>query len=138
MNDQRTSNPAIDILRWLALIPLALCASWASFILMRLLGKFSFGYAGISPESIFVQIYETALGHGVMGGVFVYVGCYVAPSHLRAISIVCTVIAVAIAGFMLFPAVMVNDWWAVAGSVAMTVGAAIMLWSFLSGEIRIN
>ena len=105
---------------------------------MRLLGKFSFGYAGVSPESIFVQIYETVIGHGVMGGVFVYVGCYVAPSHLRAISIVCTVIAVAIAGFMIFPAVMVNDWWAVTGGVAISVGAAIMLWSLLSGEILIN
>ena len=138
MNDQSASNPAINILRWLVFIPLALCASWLSFISMRLLGKFSFGYAGVSPESIFIQIYEAAIGHGVMGGVFVYVGCYVAPNHLRVISIVCTVIAVAIAGFMLFPAVMVSDWWAVAGGVAISVGAAIMLWSLLSGEIRIN
>ena len=125
----------LEIIRWVFALPAALLAALVSFVIMRLLGNFGLSYAFIEPGSFWSMLFETTIASAIMGSVFVYVGGYVVPKHKMVFAFVFGGINILIAGFLIFPAILVEDWWAIAGAISMGVGAASMAWSLLSGEI---
>ena len=48
---ETTQNRAIIVLRWIALAPGALLASWLAWILVNVFGRFGLNYAIIEPDS---------------------------------------------------------------------------------------
>ena len=69
-----------------------------------------------------------------MGAAFVYVGAKIAPLHKKIVAYVLAGIGLICAGFMLFPAIMIANYWAIWGSVALILGAGVTAYSVRMGE----
>ena len=44
------SNKALNALRWVGFLPVAFLAAWLTWIIINILGNFSFMWIGISPD----------------------------------------------------------------------------------------
>ncbi len=73
-----------------------------------------------------------------MGATFVYVGAKIAPYHKVIVAFIFGGVGIVVAGFLLFPAVMTMDWWAVLGSLYVALGAGSVVYAVHSGEIDIE
>lgn len=127
-------NKALDVLRWIGFLPVAMLAAWLAWYLVYILGRFSLGFVGIGPEDFRWKLYFITAGHGLMGAAFVYVGAKVAPFYRVVVALILGGIAIILAGFLLFPAVMARDWWAIWGSLYVAIGAGAMVYLFHAGE----
>ena len=136
--DANIRNKAIDVLRWIGFLPAAFAAAWVAWILINVLGRFSLGWAGIEPDDFRGKLYFMVAGHAVMGAAFVYAGAIVAPYYKVVVCFVLGGLGIIIAGFLLFPAVFVEDWWAVVGSICVGIGAGVVVWSVHAGEADIE
>lgn len=128
------SNKALDVLRWLGFLPVAVLAAWLAWIAVNILGRFSLGWAGITPEDFQGKLYFMTAGHAAMGAAFVYVGAKIVPAHRVIVAFILGGIGIVVSGFLLFPAVMVRDWWAVWGGLFVAIGAGAVVWAVHAGE----
>ncbi len=133
-----TSSKAIDILRWVAFLPGAAVAAWLAWILINILGRFSLSYVGITSDSIWGQFYFNTAGHSAMGAAFVYIGAKIVPSYRKVVAYVLAGAALVLGGFLLFPAVMVRDWWAVWGCICIVLGVGAVVYLIHQGETDIE
>ena len=131
-------NKALNVLRWVGFLPAAALAAWLAWIVVNILGRFSLGYTGVAPEDFLGKFYFNTAGHAAMGGAFVYVGAKIAPSYKVIVAFVLGGLGIIVAGFLLFPAVMVRDWWAVWGGFCVAVGAGSLVYSVHAGETDIK
>lgn len=128
----------MDVLRWIAFIPGAALGAWLAWIVLNILGRFSFSYAGVEPDSFIAQLYFNTAGHAAMGAAFVYVGAKIVPSYQRAVAYVLAGLGLVLGGFALFTAIMVGSGWAICGSVCVVIGIGAVVYSIHMGEIDIE
>ena len=138
MGNQKAKNRTLDILRWIVLLPGAATASWLGWTMLNILGKFSLGYVGVSPHSLLGQFYYNTAGHAIMGAVFVYLGAKIAPSYRRIVAYVLASLGLVLAGFLLFPAIMVRDCWAIWGAICIVGGIGAITYCIHQGETDIE
>ncbi len=131
-------NKAFDVLRWIGFLPVAVLAAWVAWYVVNILGRFSLGFVGIGPEDFQGKLYFMTAGHSAMGAAFVYVGAKIAPYHLVVVAFILGGIGIIVAGFLLFPAVMVRDWWAVWGGLFFAIGAGAVVYFVHAGETDIE
>lgn len=132
--DTERSNIALDVLRWVGFLPVAVLAAWLGWIAVNILGRFSLGWTGITPEDFRGKLYFMTVGHAAMGAAFVYVGAKIAPAHRVIVAFILGGIGIVVSGFFLFPAVMVRDWWAVWSGLFVAIGAGAVVWTVHAGE----
>lgn len=128
------SNKAFGVLCWVAALPAAATAAWLAWIVINVLGRFSLGSVGVTPNNFLGKAYFVTAGHLAMGAVFVYIGAKVAPSYQVIVAFVFGALGIVVSGFLLFPAVMVKDWWAIWAAVCVTIGAGAVVWSVHAGD----
>ncbi len=124
-----------NALRWIAVLPSALLGGWLAWILVKGLNRITFAWQGIDPDSFFSRVFIEGISHGALGAAAVYVGARLAPSHKRIVVFILATLLVAAAGFLLFPAIVLRDWWAVYGVGAVGVGAGGVAWSIYAGDL---
>lgn len=132
------SNKTVDVLRWIGFVPVAVLAAWLAWIVVNILGRFSLSWAGIGPEDFQGKLYFMTAGHAAMGATFVYIGAKIAPYHRVLVAFILGGIGIIVAGFLLFPAVMVRDWWAVWGGLFVAIGAGAVVYAVHAGETDIT
>jgi hypothetical protein len=128
----------LDVVRWIGCLPVAVAAAWLAWIVVNILGRFSLGFVGIGPDDFQGKLYFMTAGHAAMGVAFVYVGAKIAPCHRVLVAFVLGGIGIIVAGFLLFPAVMVRDWWAVWGGLLVAIGAGAVVYAIHAGETDIE
>ncbi len=138
MEKQKAKSKTLDILRWIVLLPGAAISSWLGWIILNILGRFSLGYVGVSPHSLLGQFYYNTAGHAIMGAAFVYVGAKIAPSYRRIVAYVLAGLGLVLAGFFLFPAIMVRDGWAIWGAICIINGVGATAYLIHQGETDIE
>ena len=75
----------MHILRWVAVLPASLGASWIAYALIRF-GDAIWGASGFQDFTL------DTLAHGIYGFIFVYAGAYVAPKFKNIAAIVLSTI----------------------------------------------
>lgn len=131
-------NKALDVLRWIGFLPVTVLAAWLAWYVVNILGRFSLGFVGIGTEDFQGKLYFMTAGHAAMGAAFVYVGAKIAPYHRVVVAFILGGIGIIVAGFLLFPAVMVRDWWAVWGGLFVAIGAGVVVYFVHAGETDIE
>jgi len=135
---ETTQNRAIIVLRWIALAPGALLASWLAWILVNVIGRFGLNYAMVEPNSFLAQLYFNTAGHAAMGAAFVYVGARIAPAHHRVIAYILAGLGLVLSGFLLFPSIMVQNLWAIWGAICTALGVGGVTYYIHKGETDIT
>jgi hypothetical protein len=134
MEHENQSSKVMVILRWIAFLPGAFITAWLAWFLVALLNRITMGMSGIDPNSFISRFFIEFISHTVMGAAFVYVGAKVAPHHKKIIAYILAGIGLIAAGFMLFPAIMVANYWAIWGGVSLILGCGVTAYSVFVGE----
>lgn len=111
----RSQHPVVVVLRWVAVLPASILAAWLGWIAINLLGRFSLTMTHVDTESFLAQLYFSTTGHFVMGAAFVFAGGKVAPSAKVVVAYILGGLAILVSGFLLFPAIIAGDGWAIWG-----------------------
>ena len=128
----------VAVLRWLAFVPGALLSAWLAWILINTIGRFSLGYGGVDPDSFLGQFYFNTAGHAAMGTAFVYVGAKIAPANRIIVAYCMAGVGLIISGFMLFPAIMIKNYWAIWGGICTIGGVGVVTYAIYKGETEIE
>jgi hypothetical protein len=96
------------------------------------------GMQGIDPNSFLSRVFIEFISHSVMDAAFVYVGARVAPMHHKVVAYVLAGVGLVLAGFMLFPAFMVSNYWAVWGGLSLIFGVGATAYSVSIGEVELE
>lgn len=132
------SNKALAVLRWVAALPVAAIGGWLAWIGINILGRFSLGSVGVAPNDFLGKAYFVTAGHMAMGAAFVYIGAKLAPAYQVIAAFVFGALSIVVSGFLLFPAAMVKDWWAIWASVCVCIGAGVVVWSVHAGDTDLD
>ena len=83
---------------------------------------------GLNPDSFFSRLFIDGISQGALGAAAIYAGSFVAPSNKTIVALVLSGLILVSGGFLMFPAVLLSDWWAVYGSLAFVVAAGTTAW----------
>lgn len=125
------------VIRWVSFLPAAVLAAWATWLIVALLNKLTMGMQGIDPNSFLSRVYIEFISHAAMGAAFVYVGAKVAPIHHKIVAYALAAFGLVAAGFMLFTAVMVSNYWAVWGGLSLILGVGVTAYSVNVGDLKL-
>lgn len=111
------------VLRWLTFLPGALLAALLVSAVMRLLNHLSMFLSGMNPDGFLNKLWLEVIASALMGAAFVYAGSRIAPMYRKSVGYTLTVTIILLAGFLAFPAIIQQNWWALIGCIAMAVEA---------------
>lgn len=131
-------SKGVIALRWLGFVPGAFAAAWLAWLLVFFGNKLSMWMMGINPDGFINKLFIEVISSGAMGAAFVYAGSRIAPSSRKVIAYVLAVVAVLVAGFLAFPAIAQQNWWAVVGVIAMAGGAGLVVYQVAEGELDLD
>lgn len=93
---------------------------------------------GFSPDDFLSRVFLEFISSAAMGVAFVYVGARLAPSHHKIVAYVLAALGLVAAGFVLFPAFMVSDYWAVWAVFSLVTGLGLTAYSVSTGEVELE
>lgn len=125
-------------LRWLGFVPGAFLGAWLAWALIFFGNKLSMWMMGINSEGFIFKLFIEVMSSGAMGAAFVYAGSRIAPTSHKVVAYVLALVAVLIAGFLAFPAIVQQNWWAVVGVIAMAGGAGLVVYQVAEGELDLD
>jgi hypothetical protein len=134
MVNKNQSSQAMLILRWIAFLPGAFLTAWLAWFVSGLLNRITMAMSGLDPNSFLSKVCIEFISNAVMGAAFVYVGAKIAPLHNKIIAYSLAGIGLIAAGFMLFPAIMVTNYWSIWGGVSLILGCSVTAYSVFTGE----
>lgn len=115
---------ALNVLRWIVLLPLALAGALLAMFLCLKLNQFSFGAMGVADGRYF-----TVVSAGVVtGAAFVYLGTLIAPSGGRWIPWLLAVLCVLYLGMGIVPLARAGRWLDLVTSAALAVSGLATAW----------
>ena len=135
MEHQSKSSPTI---RWVCLIPCACFAAWGAWFLVLIGNRLTVGSQGIDPDSFLIRVFTEFMSHAVMGAAFVYAGAKVAPSYQKRVVYALTALGLVLAGFMLFPAFIISDYWAIWSGISLVIGLGATAYSVSVGDVNFD
>lgn len=133
-----SQSKGVITLRWLGFLPGAFLGAWLAWLLIFFGNKLSMWMMGINSDGFLFKLFIEVMSSGAMGAAFVYAGSRIAPANRKVVAYGLTVVAVLIAGFLAFPAIVQQNWWAVIGVIAMTGGAGLVAYQVAEGEIDLD
>jgi hypothetical protein len=134
MDQQLKSNP---ILRWILFLPAACFAAWLTWFVVSVVNRITMGRY-IDPDSFLSRVFIEWISHAAMGAAFVYIGARVAPNHRTKVAYALSCLSLVGAGFLLFPAFLIADYWAVWSGFSLIIGVGATAYSVSIGEINID
>lgn len=127
-------SPAINALRWIAVLPCALLAGTIASIVIKAGNNLTFSMQGMNPDSFLSRVFIEGVSNAVFGAAGVYAGARMAPNSKAPTVFALAVVFVLLAGLLMFPALAQENWWSVFGAGMMVIGAAGVAWTVYSGE----
>jgi hypothetical protein len=133
--DRPPQSRLIIIFRWIAFIPAALLACIIGRFLFVFINRYGMsGY--VEPDTFMWRLLDQEISGIAIGIIFVYVAAYVAPMHKKPIAIGSAGFILVLAGFLLFPSILVGEYWSIFELICMGFGACVIAYAIFSGEIQ--
>ena len=131
-------SKGVIALRWLGFLPGAFLCAWLAWLFIYFGNKLTMWMVGIDSEGFLSNLFIEVMSSGAMGAAFVYAGSRISPASRKVVAYVLSVVVVLIAGFLSFPAIDQQNWWAVLGVIAMAGGAGLVAYQVAEGEIDLD
>jgi hypothetical protein len=122
--------------RWILVIPAAVIAAWLAWFAVSIGNKLTMGSQGIEANSFLPRLFIEFISHAAMGAAFVFAGAKVSPTHHKNVAYVLAALALVAAGFLLFPAFLAADYWAVWSGFSLIIGAGSIAYSVSIEEVN--
>ena len=112
----------LQTLRWIGVLPIAIVASIRAYFVWRFIHVLTVSRY-MDPESWTNTIFMQLVGGGIMGGIFVFTGVWVAPKNKKIVSyILCGLILIG-TGMSLFATLLMREYLSLIGIVTTCLGA---------------
>lgn len=134
--DSQPSQISI-ILRWIAFIPAALLGCVVGRFLIVLINRWGMARY-VEPGTFMWRLTDQYVSGLALGAIFVYCASFVAPMHKKAVAISSAGFVLVSAGFLLFPSVLVGEYWAIFEILCMGFGACGIAYAIFTDEIRFD
>jgi hypothetical protein len=121
-------------LRWVLLPFACVLATIVVSIAARLFFWLQARMIGLGDGAWLELITNSVIAGGLTGYATVHVGCLVAPSNRRAVSLVVGGVVVMLSGLSIFLMLARHQWWGAAGVLATAIGAGIAIYSTFEEE----
>lgn len=129
MGNMTRNFRVITVLRWIFFIPAAILSAWIAWLLVYYLNVVTMESQGVYSKSFLSRTFLEFISHFAMGGALVYVGAMVAPNNQKTIAYILVAVGLVLAGFLLFPAFIVKDYWAIWGGASLIFGLGAAAYS---------
>ena len=123
-----------NMLRWIIVLPVAFIAAWLAWRIT----KAGMDLQGLVSDSFLSRVGVEFFSHFAMGIVFIYAGAAIAPSHRTGVAYMLASLGLVLAAFMLFPAFMIADYWAVWAGTSWIMGLCFVTYSLRIGEVTLE
>ena len=133
-----TQTTALTVLRWIAFIPAALLSCVVGRFVFVLINRWGMIQYGAEPGTFVWRIFDQYVSGLVLGAIFVYVSAYVAPSKKKPVAVVGAAIVLVLGGFLLFPSILVGEYWAIFEIICMGLGACGVAHAIFADEITFD
>jgi len=123
------------VIRWIAFVPAAFLGCIIGRFLIVIINRWGMSDY-LEPGSFMWRVVDQYLSGLMFGAIFVYVGSYVAPMHKKAVAVFCAGFVLVLAGFLLFPSILVGQYWAILEILFMGIGACSVAYRIFTDDIR--
>ena len=89
----------------------------------------------VEPGSFVWRVFDQYISGLVLGAIFVYVASFVAPHYKKTVAICSAGFVLILAGFLLFPSILAEEYWAMFEIVCMVIGACAVAYYVFFQEI---
>lgn len=130
-----TQNTIVGILRWVAVVPASIAAALVArfaFVLVHNITAAPY----IAPDSWLNRVFVEYMGGVVLGATGVYTAAYVAPTHRKAVVGVTAAVTLLLAGWLLFPAIVLQEYWSVMSLLCIALGAGVVAYATITDQIE--
>ncbi len=132
---EQPRRPLVSVLRWLAVLPASVAGGIVARLLIVLLNRVTLGrYA--DPDSFLSRLFIEFIGDVVLGSAAVYSGAFVAPRFKTEASVTLAALVLLSSGFLLFPAVLTQNYWAMFSIACISAGGGIAAYGIARGDIE--
>ena len=128
------AHPIVVGLRWLLVLPASAVGAYLAWLAVNFLNRLTFLFQGINPNSLLSRLFIEAASSAAMGAAAVYAGAKTAPANRRPVVFVLAALTILAGGFLLFPAMIARDGWAIYSVAWLLLGAGSVAWSVYTGE----
>lgn len=132
-----SSKKALNIIRWILFLPLALLGSWIVMRLAHTWGKMILGFNFFGSESLLGQYFLNTAPYVGMGASYIIIGTFITPNNRRLTLLLLGILGLVISGFLLYPITMTNNWWRIWNMIATIIGISVSAF-YLYPIIRIH
>ena len=126
------------VLRWIVFLPAAFLAAWIAWLVIGIANRLTMFTQGIDPDSFLTRAFIEFISNAVMGVAFVYIGAKVAPNHHKIVAYALAGFGLVATGFMMFPAFMIDNYWAVWAGASLITGVGATAYSVGTGGIELE
>jgi len=134
MENNTQPSTVVIILRWIFFLPIAALAAIIALFLVTYINRVTMKP---DPDSFIPKAFITFASHASMGGAFVYVCGKIVPFYKKTVAYILAVIGFVLAGFLLFPSIMTENYWATWGVVSIIIGLGMITRSVSIGETEL-
>jgi hypothetical protein len=129
-----TKHGLLTVLRWIAVLPVAIVGGVLAGMLSNVLNRFSFGWIGMSTQWWLPRIYIEGMANLIAAATAIYLGAVTAPSHSATVGLVLAGMLLIGEGYVLYPSIARQNWWSVYAGVTVIVAAILSAWWIHAGE----
>lgn len=128
----------LRVLRWVAVLPGALAAGWGAWLVVNIGNRLTFAMSGFDSDWFLARVFIEGVSNGAIGAAGVYAGAQIAPGARKVVVFGLAAGSMLAGGFLLFPAIVMRNWWAIYGVVALAFGAGLVAYSVYTGETSLD
>ena len=104
------------------MLPAAVAGAYVTFLVLSYIQSVGSHLMEADSQDPISLVWSYIITSGALGWSFVHIGVFVAPRHRQWVALVLGAIGILVTGFALYQPVMMRDWWAVFGALAMACG----------------
>lgn len=124
-NNKQRKIAWVTIGRWLIMAPVAVLLAYVVSRLALFVTGFAMVSEGYSDLPFWTRLYLGIAENAVLGTVLIFTAVGIAPSHKHAVAISFSALTLLLTGFLIYPMLLQNDYWALWGSFCLITSVVI-------------
>jgi hypothetical protein len=124
--------------RWAAFIPAAVLGAVVFYWFARWGMRYMLSAPFLDPDSFLLRGFAELFSSFALGLAFVYAGTKAAPAHKEQVSYALSGLGLVACGVLLYPAIRVENYWAVWSNVWVVAGLAVAAYLARDGALGVE
>jgi len=122
-------------LRWVALLPGALVAGYAAYLVGGTINNLSITLYMGRPPNGWTKLLGDFMAHMFLGAAFVYAGAFIAPTQKPIVAMALGALSIFLGGAFVWASLIVEKYRAIIAIAGLLFGSSVTAFSIMTGEV---